>query len=148
MASKRMNYKFPRPSNLKFSEITIGSRYSFKKSFSNDDILAFANLVGDYNPLHINPRHGQKIYAQNIVHGMLVGSLFSTLLGMHCPGRNCLYLSQEIEFIKPVYPNTQIVVEGTVIRKVEALKILNIKTEVLVDKRVVIRGSAKVRILG
>ncbi len=142
-----MNYKFPSPSNLPFSEIKIGSKYSFKRSFSNDDILVFAHLIGDFNPLHINPAHTQKIFKQNIVHGMLMGGLFSTLVGMHCPGKNCLYLSQEIEFIKPVYPNQKFMVKGTVINKVETLKILNIKTEVFVKGEVFIRGHAKVRVL-
>lgn len=147
MELKWMNYKFPRPTNQRFSEIKIGSIHSFKRSFSNDDILAFAHLTGDFNPLHINPAHGQKIFEQNIVHGMLIASLFSTLVGMHCPGKNCLYLSQEIEFMKPIYPNQKIIVKGTVINKVEALKILNIKTEVLVDGVIVIKGHAKVKVL-
>lgn len=142
-----MNYKFPSPSNLKFSEIKIGSKYSFKKSFSDDDILAFATLTGDFNPLHINPAHGQRIFERNIVHGMLLGSLFSTLVGMYCPGKNCLYLSQDIEFIKPIYPNQRVTVKGTVMNKVEALKILTIKTEILVNKIIAIKGYAKVKVL-
>lgn len=142
-----MNYKFPTPSNLKFSEIKIGSKYGFKRSFSNDDILAFARLSGDFNPLHINPDHGQKIFVQNIVHGMLVSSLFSTLVGMYCPGTNCLYLSQEIEFMKPVYPNQKVIVKGTVINKVEALKILNLKTEILIKGTTAVKGYAKVKVL-
>ena len=142
-----MNYKFPSPSNLKFSEIKIGSQYSFKKSFSSNDILTFAALTGDFNPLHTNPAHGQKVFEKNIVHGMLAGSLFSTLVGMYCPGKNCLYLSQEIEFMKPIYPNQKFIVKGTVVSKVEALKILNIKTEILMDGKVVTRGYAKVKVL-
>lgn len=142
-----MNYRFPAPSNLKFSDIKIGSEYSFNRTFSDKDILSFAKLTGDFNPLHINPTHGQKIFEQNIVHGMLIGGLFSTLVGMYCPGKNCLYLSQEIEFIKPIYPNKKVIVKGTVINKVGALKILDIKTEVLVDGIVVVKGHAKVRVL-
>lgn len=147
MESNRMNYKFPTPSNLKFSRIKIGSEYSFNRTFSSKDILSFAKLTGDFNPLHINPTHGQKIFEQNIVHGMLAASLFSTLVGMYCPGKNCLYLSQEIEFMKPIYPNQKVIVKGTVTRKVEALKMLNIKTEVLVEGIVVTRGHAKVKVL-
>lgn len=142
-----MTYKFPNPSDLKFSDIKIGSKYSFKKTFSNNDILAFADLTGDFNPLHINPAHGQKIFKRNIVHGMLIGGLFSTLVGMYCPGRNCLYLSQEIEFIRPIYPNQKVIVKGTVISKVESLKILNIKTEVLIRRIIFIKGYAKVKVL-
>ena len=142
-----MNYKLPSPSDLRFSQIKLGSEYSFNKVFSNGDILSFAKLTGDFNPLHINPNHGHKIFKQNIVHGMLAASLFSTLVGMYCPGKNCLYLSQEIEFIKPIYPNQKISVKGTVANKVEALKILCIKTEVLVDGKVAISGQAKVKVL-
>ncbi len=142
-----MNYKFPSPSDLRFSQIKIGSQYCFNRVFSNDDILSFVNLTGDFNPLHINPDHGHKIFKQNIVHGILAASLFSTLVGMYCPGKNCLYLSQQIEFLKPIYPDQEMIVKGTVINKVKALKILHIKTEILVEKKMVIRGLAKVKVL-
>ncbi|OGE64826.1 hypothetical protein A3I48_01100 [Candidatus Daviesbacteria bacterium RIFCSPLOWO2_02_FULL_36_7] len=142
-----MNYKFPLPVNVKFSQIKIGSEYSFNKIFSNSDILSFAKLTGDFNPLHINPNHGQKIFRQNIIHGMLTASLFSTLVGMYYPGKNCLYLSQETEFIRPIYPNQEMTVKGTIISKVEALKLINIKTEILLKGEVVIKGLAKVKVL-
>ncbi|MDO8610564.1 MAG: MaoC family dehydratase [bacterium] len=142
-----MNYKFPSPSNLKFSNIKIGSEYSFDRIFSNKDILFFANLTGDYNKLHVDSKYKKGIFKQNIVHGMLAASLFSTLVGMHCPGKNCLYLSQEIEFVKPIYPNQKIIVKGTVTSKIKALKILWLKTEILIDGNVVIKGQTKVKVL-
>lgn len=142
-----MNNKFPLPSNLEFSQIKIGSEYSFNRTFSDDEILTFAKLTGDFNPLHIDPTYGRKIFDKNIVHGMLAASLFSTLVGMYCPGKNCLYLSQEIEFLKPIYPNQEIIVKGGVINKVNSLKILTIKTEIIVEKKMVIRGLAKVKVL-
>ena len=142
-----MNNKFPLPSNLEFSQIKIGSEYSFNRTFSDDEILTFAKLTGDFNPLHINPGHGHKIFKKNILHGMLAASLFSTLVGMYCPGKNCLYLGQQIEFLKPIYPDQEMIVKGIVINKVKALKILHIKTEILVEKKMVIRGLAKVKVL-
>lgn len=142
-----MNKKFPLPSDLRFSQIKIGAEYSFNRTFTNNDILSFAQLTGDFNPLHINPDHGQKIFRKNIVHGMLVGSLFSTLVGMYCPGKNCLYLSQQIAFVKPIYPNQEVTVKGIVISKIESLKILCIRTEIVVKGKTVIRGTAKVKVL-
>lgn len=142
-----MNYKFPIPRNLRFSNIKIGSEYSFSRTFTLDDILSFAKLTGDFNPIHVDPRYKKSIFKQNIVHGMLVGSLFSTLVGMHCPGKNCLYLSQEIEFIKPVYPNQEIIIKGTITNKSGALKILFIKTEILSGEKILVRGQAKVKVL-
>lgn len=142
-----MQYKFPHSSDLKFSQIEVGSEYSFNRVFSDKDILSFAKLSGDFNPLHINPNHGHKMFKQNIVHGMLAGSLFSALVGMYCPGKNCLYLSQQIEFLKPIYPNQEIMVKGIVTNKVEALKILHIKVEIFVEGKVAVRGLAKVKAL-
>lgn len=142
-----MNNKSPSPSNLKFLNIKIGSEYGFSRTFSFEDIITFAKLTGDFNPLHVNPQYRNNIFKKNIVHGMLAGSLFSTLVGMHCPGKNCLYLSQEIEFIKPIYPDQEIFIKGTVTNKVKALKILYIKTEILVKGRTVIKGQAKVKVL-
>ena len=143
-----MNDKFPNPANLKFSSIKIGSKYSFRKNFSFDDLLSFAQLTGDFNPLHVNREYGKEsLFKQNIVHGMLAGSLFSTLVGMYCPGQNCLYLSQEIKFIKPIFPNQRIDVRGTVIKKIGALKILYLKTEILAEEKILIEGFAKVRVL-
>lgn len=142
-----MKSKFPNPSSLEFSDIKIGSKYNFSRTFSFNDILSFAKLTGDFNPLHVDPQYQNSIFKQNIVHGMLAGGLFSTLVGMYCPGKNCLYLSQEIKFMKPIYPNQKVVVMGTVTNKIEALKIMFIKTEILIDGKVVVRGQAKVKVL-
>ena len=147
MGSNSMNDKFPSPVNLKFSAIKIGSQYCFNRIFSYDDILSFAKLTGDFNPLHVNPKYRSSFFKQNIVHGMLVGSLFGALVGMYCPGKNCLCLSQEIKFIKPIYPNQKIIISGTVTNKIAALKILFIKTEVSTDGKVAISGQAKVKVL-
>lgn len=133
--------------DLKFSNIKVGSVYSFNRNFSFDDILSFAHLTGDFNPLHVDPKYQSPIFKGNIVHGMLVGSLFSTLVGMYCPGKNCLYLSQELKFAQPIYPGQELIVKGTVTRKIEALKILFIKTEIIVEHKVVVKGQAKVSVL-
>ncbi len=142
-----MNYKFPTPLNLKFSKIKTGSKYQFGRKLSYKDILAFAKLTGDFNKIHVDPKYRKSPFEQNIVHGMLAASLFSTLVGMYCPGENCLYLSQETEFIKPIYPDQKVVVKGTVTNKIEALKILFIKTEILIDGEIAIKGQAKVKVL-
>lgn len=142
-----MNNKFPKALRLKFSEIQVGSQYSFNRTFSNSDILSFAKLTGDFNPIHVNFKHGHSLFKENIVHGMLIGGLFSTLVGMYCPGEDCLYLSQEIEFIKPVYPNQEVNVKGVILNKVESLQILCIKTEIFVNGKIVVQGQAKVKVL-
>jgi len=133
---------------LKYEEIKIGDIYKFKRKISNNDLLKFADLTGDYNPLHIDKNYGRNTkFAKNIVYGMLAGSLFSTLVGMYCPGEKCLYLSQTLFFKKPIFPGDGLTVKGTVLEKSDSLKLIRIKTEILKANDIVINGEAKVSFL-
>ena len=144
----RMN-KIKEANNLKFSKINVGDVFQFEKTLSKEDIIGFAELTGDHNPLHVNEEFGKNSeFGQNIVQGMLAGSLFSTLVGMHCPGKNCLYLSQTLNFRTAIFPGDTMLVKGTVINKSESTKIITLKTEILKQEKVIVNGEAKVRILG
>ena len=77
---------------------------------------------------------------------MLAGSLFSTLVGMVCPGKNNLYLAQSLNFKNPIYPNSELIVRGIVKSKIDAIKLIVINTEIIVNEIIVIEGEAKVRI--
>ncbi len=71
----------------RYDEIDIGSVHSFTRTITHDDVLKFAELSGDLNPLHLSEVFGRSSqFGKNVVHGMLTASLFSTLLGMYCPG--------------------------------------------------------------
>jgi acyl dehydratase len=134
---------------LSFEEIEVGSIHSFERELSPADILAFAKLTGDFNPLHVDEEFGRASeFKQNIVHGMLAGSLFSTLMGMYCPGEKCLYLSQSLNFRKPIFANQKVLVRGTVTAKNDSVRMLTMKTEILRDCQVLISGEAKARIIG
>jgi 3-hydroxybutyryl-CoA dehydratase len=76
---------------------------TFGKTITDADILMFAGISGDTNPVHLNeefaagtPFHGR------IVHGMLTASLISTVLGTKLPGPGCIYVSQTMRFLAPV----------------------------------------------
>ena len=133
---------------LKFNEITVGSIHKFKKKISVADVKAFASLSGDFNPLHVDKEYASKTkFGRNIVHGMLAGSLFSTLVGMYCPGEKNLYLSQSLFFKKPIFIDEEITVRGTIINKNDSIKLINIKTEILRSDEILITGEAKVTLL-
>jgi acyl dehydratase len=140
--------KSKKAAKLKYKEIEIGSIYQFKRKFSEDDLSRFADLTGDYNPLHLDKNYARKSkFSGNIVYGMLAGSLFSKLVGMHCPGERCLYLGQTLFFKKPIYPGDELTVKGTVLDKSDSLKIIRLKTEVLKAGDLVISGEARVSFL-
>lgn len=133
---------------LRYEDIKVGAVYAFEKTITKDDVTNFAYLTGDHNPLHLDPTFGaQSQFGKNVVHGMLAGSLFSTLVGMYCPGRNALYMSQTIHFRKPIFYGDTMTVRGTVIDKNDSIKVVTLKTEIIKSGEVVISGEAKVRVL-
>ena len=80
--------------DLSLSDIKEGETYQFTKKITGNDVLEFATLTGDFNPLHVDKEFGEKSqFKRNIVHGMLAGSMFSTLIGMYCQGMKSFYIS-------------------------------------------------------
>ena len=122
--------------------------YSFERIITKKDVLSFATLTGDWNPLHTDEKYASKSqFGQNIVHGMLAGSLFSALIGMYCPGENSLYLSQTLDFRSPIFYNDLVEVRGEVVAKNDSIKVITLKTEILKEGKIVINGEAKVKLL-
>lgn len=135
--------------DLSLADIDVGEKYQFTKKITADNVFKFADLTGDFNPLHTDKKFGEKSqFKRNIVHGMLAGSLFSTLVGMYCPGKNALYLSQTLNFKLPIFYDDTIIVKGTVIAKNDAINLITLKTEIIKEEKVCISGEAKIKILG
>ena len=117
--------------NLTFEEISVGQRASFDLQITKEMVEKFAELSGDYNPLHMDENYAiNSQFKQRISHGMLLSSFFSQLVGMHIPGKKCLYLSQNLNFHNPCYIDDEIFVEGIVKQKSNSTKILEIKTTI------------------
>jgi len=135
--------------SLKFSDIQVSQVYQFKRTVSEQDVMGFAKLTGDFNPLHLDRDFAKKSpFKKNIVHGMLAAGLFSTLVGMYCPGEKGLYVSQTVKFRSPLYPGEEVTVRGTVTDKNESIRLITLKTEVLREEKIVINGEAKVQLTG
>src|SRR3989338_1965490 len=134
--------------NLDYNEIKIGDENSFTRTISKHDMAVFAELSGDFNPLHMNEEFGKKSpFKKNIVHGMMAGSLFSTLVGMHCPGQKSLYMSQTLNFRLPIYPGETVIVKGIVAAKNDSIKMIILKTQILKKGSIAIDGEAKIKVL-
>jgi len=133
---------------MKYEDIKVGDVYSFKKTLNKQDVLNFAKLTGDHNKLHVDETFGKKSkFKQNISHGMLAGSLFSTIIGMHCPGEDGFYISQTLNFKMPIFYGDKLLVKGTVINKNDSIKMITLKTEILKENKVAISGEAKAMVL-
>ena len=134
--------------DIRFEEIETGKSFSFERTLSKDDVAVFARLTGDKNPHHVDESFGKaSVFKANIVHGMLAGGLFSTLVGMHCPGEKCLYLSQSLFFKSPIFPGEALTVKGTVTGKNDSIGLVTLRTEILREGKVVVEGEAKVKVM-
>lgn len=128
------------PADKTFADIVVGDSAEFEEMVSEELILQFAKLSGDHNPLHTK-RH--------VAHGMLGGALLSRLVGMHLPGLRALYLSQSLAFKAPIAAGSRVVVRGEVVQKMDALKILTIRTTITErdSGTVLTSGEARVRVV-
>jgi 3-hydroxybutyryl-CoA dehydratase len=90
-------------------DIVIGQKAHTKRIFDEQSVRLFAELTGDYNPIHFDKSYAENtIFKKPIVHGPLVLTLVTTLFAKELPGAGSVYLSHEIKFIKPVYYNDEI----------------------------------------
>lgn len=142
-----MNPAPPAAAALIFSDLRVGDAYAFSRMLTEDDVQIFAKLSGDYNVLHLDAAFAAGTdFKHPIVHGMLAGSLFSALIGMHCPGRTGVYLSQTLEFRNPIFPGELLTVMGTILEKHESTSLLLLKTEILKGAVVAVAGEARVKV--
>jgi len=106
--------------SLSIDEIKIGDNAKTSKKFIESDVLDFARISTDYNPAHVDKEYAEKtFFKKQIVHGMLVGSLFSSIFGVQLPGLGSIYTKQSLKFIKPVYFGDNITATVTVKERIE-----------------------------
>lgn len=134
--------------DLSFADIAVGDSVSFERTITTDDVAAFARLSGDYNPLHTDATYAKETkFGRPLVHGMLLGGLFSTLVGMYLPGKKCLYFGQTLQFKGPVFAGDTLVISGFVATKSESTRLLTIHTVITKGKEEVVTGIATVQVL-
>jgi len=134
------------PKDYSFEELTTGLRESFELQITELLVDEFAKNSGDFNPLHIDSTYAKSTkFKKKICHGMLLASFFSRLIGMHIPGKHALYFSQTLNFLEPCYIEDYIKVEGELLDKSMATRIITIKTSIFNDSgKCLVDGIAKV----
>ncbi len=134
--------------DLAFSEISLGLSDSFQIKLTEEMVNSFLKLSGDFNPLHADESYAQNTpFGKRVVPGMLLSSFFSRLVGMHLPGKQALYLSQQLQFKKPAFIGDAIVVTGTVQRISIPLRIITMQTQIARDgtSTVLVDGECRVQ---
>jgi 3-hydroxybutyryl-CoA dehydratase len=96
-------------------DLSIGMSASYAKTITEADVILFAGISGDDNPMHINEEFASDtLFGGRIVHGMFSGALISAVLGTRLPGPGCIYVTQTLKFKAPVRIGETVTATATV----------------------------------
>ncbi|MDR3435890.1 MaoC family dehydratase [Telmatospirillum sp.] len=126
-----------------FEDLTIGQSAEFSKTITEADVVLFAGVSGDTNPVHLDGDYASKtIFKGRIAHGMLSASLISTVFGTKLPGPGSIYIGQNLRFKAPVKIGDTAVARVEVTDLLPEKKRATFKTTVSVGTVLVIDGEA------
>lgn len=78
-------------------------RESYRKEVKSSDVVGFAEISGDRNPIHLSEHFAAKTpFGGRIAHGLYTASLISAVIGTRLPGPGAIYMSQTLKFLAPV----------------------------------------------
>lgn len=130
-----------------FDELQVGQSASLAKTITEADILLYAAVSMDTNPVHLDAEAaGASIFGERIAHGMLSAGLISAVLGTQLPGPGTLYLRQTLRFTAPVRIGQTVTATAEVTELHPERKRATLKTICKVKDVVVIEGEAYVQV--
>jgi acyl dehydratase len=127
-------------------KLTVGDTASRSKVILETDIRRFAEVSGDFNPIHLDEEFAsQTRFGQRIAHGMLSASLISAVLANDLPGQGSIYLGQTLQFVAPVFIGDEITSLVTLTSVREDKPIAKLET-ICTNQRneIVIKGEATI----
>src|SRR5215211_1974681 len=130
-------------------DIKIGDTFTKSRVVTDELIRAFAEISGDYNPMHLDEEFASKTrFGRRIAHGMLSGAFISAVLGYEFRERKIVYLSQTMKFTAPVFIGDTVIVTATIINIREDRGIVTLETVCTNQKgETLVKGEAAVMIL-
>ena len=126
-----------------FEDLHLGMEASISKTVSEADIIAFADISGDKNPVHLDHDYAVRtMFKGRIAHGMLTGAYISAVFGMELPGPGCIYISQTLNFRGPVRIGDTVIAKVKVAELIQAKRRARFDCVCLVEGKSVLEGEA------
>jgi 3-hydroxybutyryl-CoA dehydratase len=126
-----------------FEDLSIGQEASLAKTVSEADIVAFAQVSGDKNPVHLDAQYAAgTIFKERIAHGMLSAAYISAVFGMQLPGPGAIYISQTLNFKAPVKIGDTVVTTVKVAELIADKKRARFECACSVNGKPVVQGEA------
>jgi 3-hydroxybutyryl-CoA dehydratase len=128
-------------------DLEVGMTAVYSKTVTEADIMAFAGVSGDTNPLHLSDDFAKTtMFEGRIAHGMLSASFISTLIGTRLPGPGAIYMGQSLKFLAPVRPGQCVNTRATVTDINHEKARITLHTQCMVGDDVVIEGEALIKV--
>ena len=132
--------------NIPFEQLTVGMTDTLSRTLTETDLLLFAKVSGDTNPVHLDQEFAEKTqFGGRIAHGMWTASIISCALATKLPGPGGIYLGQELKFLRPVKVGDTVTVQLEVtdinLRRKRATVTTNVVNQ---DGKTVVKGSAEI----
>jgi 3-hydroxybutyryl-CoA dehydratase len=132
-----------------FEDLELGMEASRAKAVTAADILAFAEITGDWNPVHLDADFAAKtVFREPIAHGMLTAGYISAVFGSALPGPGAIYVSQTLNFRAPVKVGDQVVASVRVMELYPAKRRVRFDCLCVVDGKAVLEGEAVLLVPG
>ena len=145
MSNESQADNFAEMYGYQFEDLSVGMSASYGRTVTEADILMFAGVSGDTNPVHLNAEvAAQSMFKERIAHGMLSAGFISTVFGTKLPGPGCIYLSQSLKFRAPVRIGDTVVAKVTVKELVPEKRKATFETVCTVAGKVVLEGQADI----
>ena len=126
-----------------FEDIEIGMDASLTHDVTEADIIAFADVTGDTNPVHLDADYAATtMFKERIAHGMLTAGYISAVFGTKLPGPGAIYISQTLNFRGPVKIGNQVVTKVVVEELFAAKRRVLFSCLCTIDDKPVLQGEA------
>ncbi|MDB4933809.1 MAG: MaoC domain protein dehydratase [Labilithrix sp.] len=116
----------------RWADLTLGLRARFEADITDASMAAFAEMSGDVNPLHTDDAFAvARGFPGRVAFGMLASSFYSTLVGIHLPGKYALLHGIDIEMKSPAFVGDRLTVSGEIVHLTDAYQRLEIKASIV-----------------
>ncbi|MEM6381224.1 MAG: MaoC family dehydratase [Pseudomonadota bacterium] len=130
-----------------FEDLYIGQSESYRRTVSVSDVVGFAELSGDRNPIHLSEHFAANTpFKSRIAHGLYTASLISAVLGTRLPGPGAVYLSQTLKFLAPVHIDDVVDVSVEVMELIDGKNRARLRCLCSVGEKDVLVGEAIVMV--
>lgn len=130
-----------------FADLAVGMTVAIQNTVSDQDVVDFARVSGDYNPLHMDEDYAKTTqFKGRIAHGALSASYISAILGNDLPGPGAVFMELNLKFVRPVRIGDTVTSTAEVIEMVERGYRVRLGVKGEVDGKVVMKGEALVMV--